>query len=363
MKTLLIGDVSPSKTSKELFRKKEVDTLFTNVKDLMLKSEFTFVNLECAITEETQSIKKFGPPLSAPVETAEILKELGVTVCGLSNNHTFDLGIKGHEDTKAALDAAGLDYTGWGDNYEDSRKNYYYEKNGEKICIIAVCEHEYSYAIENRMGARPFDEFDTIDDIREAKKNADRVIVAYHGGKEYCRYPSPRLMKVCHAMAKAGADVVLCQHTHCIGCYEEFNGCHILYGQGNFHFLGLTDKEGWYTGFVVEYDTKSHEINFVPTRVLSNGISLAEGEDKRDILECFRKRNEELKNGEWKKGWLEFCEKIREQYCSHIAKVCVPGSTPDQDAALGHYIDCEAHQDVLREIFKSWNYTNCIDGK
>lgn len=361
MKTLLIGDVSPSKTSKELFRNREVDRLFKDVKPLMQESEFTFVNLECAITEETKAIEKFGPPLSAPYETAGILKELGVTVCGLSNNHTFDLGVKGIKDTFKALDDAGLDYTGWGNNYEDSRKNYYYEKNGEKICIIAVCEHEYSYAIENRMGARPFDEIDTLDDIREARKNADRVIVAYHGGKEYCRYPSPRLVKICRAMARAGADVILCQHTHCIGCYEQYEGAHILYGQGNFHFLGLQSKEGWFTGFAVGYDTKTHEIEFIPTRVLSDGIALAKAEDKEDIMNSFYKRNEELKNGEWKKGWLEFCESMRDQYCMHIAKVSLPGSTPREDAALGHYIDCEAHQDVLRELFKSWNYTNCID--
>ena len=361
MKALLIGDVSPSRVSKESFRRKETDILFKDVKPLMQKSEFTFVNLECALTEATEAIQKFGPPLAAPAEVAEVLKELGVTVCGLSNNHTFDLGIRGIEDTMKTLDKVGLDYTGWGNNYEDSRKNYVYEKNVEKICIIAVCEHEYSYAIENRMGARPYDEYDTIDDIREAKKTADRVIVAYHGGKEYCRYPSPRLMKVCRAMAKAGADVVLCQHTHCIGCYEKYQDCHILYGQGNFHFIGGKDTECWFTGFAVEYDTKTHEINFVPIRVLSDGISLASGEDKKDIMKSFEKRNEELASGEWRRGWEEFCQSVKEIYLPNIAKVATPGSTERENAALGHYIDCEAHQDDLRELFKTWNYTNCIE--
>ena len=361
MKTLLIGDVSPSKTSKESFRMRETDILFKDTRTLFEKSEFTFVNLECALTEATEAIKKFGPALSAPAEVADVLKELGVTVCGLSNNHTFDLGIKGITDTMAQLDRVGLDYTGWGNNYEDSRKNYVYEKNGEKICVIAVCEHEYSYAIENRMGARPFDEFDTLDDIREAKKTADRVIVAYHGGKEYSRYPSPRLIKVCRAMARAGADVVLCQHTHCIGCYEKYEDSHILYGQGNFHFLGLKDIECWFTGFAVEYDTKSHEINFVPIRVLDDGISLASGEDKKQIMESFYARNEELANGEWRRGWEEFCQSVKENYLPHIAKVATPGSSERENAALGHYIDCEAHQDVLRELFKTWNYTNCVE--
>ena len=89
MKTLFFGDTSPSKKSKESFRRKEVETLFTDVRDFMKDSEFTFVNLECALTECTDAIKKFGPALAAPKETAEILKGLGVDLCGLSNNHTF----------------------------------------------------------------------------------------------------------------------------------------------------------------------------------------------------------------------------------------------------------------------------------
>ena len=68
-------------------------------------------------------------------------------------------------------------------------KNLIIEKNGEKICFITVCEHEYSYALDDRMGCRPYDEYDTMEDIRNARKDNDRVIVIYHGGKEHCRYP------------------------------------------------------------------------------------------------------------------------------------------------------------------------------
>ena len=126
MKTLLLGDVCPSVITAELFKNKEVDTLFTDVTKIMSESEFTFVNLECALTETDGKIKKFGPHLKAPAETAEILKELGVTVCGLSNNHIFDYGIDGAVDTMKELDKVGLDYTGFGENYNDSRKNYFF---------------------------------------------------------------------------------------------------------------------------------------------------------------------------------------------------------------------------------------------
>ncbi len=361
MKTLFLGDLSPSYSSKESFRNKETDKLFGKVKDFMKESEFTFVNLECALTDSEDAIKKFGPPLSAPKETAEVLVELGVDLCGLSNNHIFDLGIKGIDDTLEALKANGLDYTGWGDDYEDSRKDYIIERDGEKIAVIAVCEHEYSYALDNRMGSRPYDEYNTLEDVREAKKTADRVVVIYHGGKEYCRYPSPRLRRLCRAMARAGADMVLCQHSHCIGCYEEYEGCHILYGQGNFHFISPSKElECWFTGLMVGYDTKSHEITFTPIRSYPDGIDLAVGEDKGRILAEFEARNAELQNGEWEKGWHEFCESMRAHYTNVVGKAFADGSTPVEDDLFGHFLDCEAHTDVWRELFKTYNHTNFL---
>ena len=364
MKTMFFGDVSPSFDSKELFRNEEVDILFGDVQGIMKNNDFVFVNLETAITDcdASNNIKKFGPCLSAPKQTVKILKELGVDLCGLSNNHTFDLGLQGVKDTFDALHEYGMEYTGWGKDYEDSRKDYIVRKNGEKIAIITVCEHEYSYALENRMGARPFDEFDTMEDIRDARKIADRVIVIYHGGKEFCRYPSPRLMRVCRAMARCGADMVLCQHSHCIGCYEEYEGCHILYGQGNFHFIKKTHpNEGWFTSLGVSYDTVTDEIGFIPMRADGDGIRLAKGEDKEEILAAFEKRNEELQNGEWKQGWHDFCVSMADVYRRNIGRACTPESTETDDAVFGHYLDCEAHTDVWRELFKTWNHTNCFE--
>jgi poly-gamma-glutamate synthesis protein (capsule biosynthesis protein) len=289
------------------------------------------------------------------------LKELGVKCCGLSNNHVFDYGKKGIYDMVAALEKNGIDYTGFGNDYEDSRKNYIIEKDGEKIALIAVCEHEYSYAFEGRMGSRPYDEYDTIEDVRNAKAECDRVIVIYHGGKEFCRYPSPRLRKLCRALVKNGADVVLCQHSHCIGSYENFNGSHILYGQGNFHFVKDHDFIGWHTSLVVNYDSKTNEIEFSPLKSTEYGIALPTKEEGAQLMMEFYARNEEVSNGKWLDGWKAFCQEMKPIYHQCIAKAFAPGSTPREDGKFSHFLDCEAHTDVWRELYPSLNYTNCID--
>lgn len=359
MKTLFLGDVCPHTSSYDTFKNKEINRIFGDVLSIFEGRDFTCVNLECALTETKDAIKKFGPALDAPIETAEVLKSVGVDLCALSNNHIFDLGTKGIEDTLAALERAGMDYTGFGANEEDARKNYYFTKDGETIAVVAVCEHEYSYALSDRMGARGYDPYDTMEDIREAKAKADRVIVLYHGGKEFSQYPSPRLYKLCRAMVKNGADLVLCQHSHCIGCYEAYEGGHILYGQGNFHFMDPDPHESWYTELAVEYDTKTNEISFIPIRSTDDDIMLAKGEDKEEILSAFEKRNAELASGAWREGWKAFCESVKDRYTEAVKKAYADGATDVENHYFAHLLDCEAHTDVWREIFPTWNQTNC----
>ncbi|MBO5008378.1 MAG: CapA family protein [Clostridia bacterium] len=359
MKTLLLGDLCHIERNREYFENVDMKTLFNDTLEHFEGNDICFVNLECAVTESDNAIKKFGPNLKVCRGTVDVMKNLGVTLCGLSNNHIFDFGVEGALDTMKALDDAGITYTGFGKNYEDSRKNYIVEKNGEKIAFIAVCEHEYSYALEDRMGSRPFNEFETMADIRAAKAEADKVIVLYHGGKEYCQYPSPRLINACREMSNNGADVVLCQHTHCIGCYENYNGTHILYGQGNFNFIPLDGvPDVWHYSVMVKYDTVSNEIDFVPTVNTEYGIELAKGEVKDRIMNSFAKRNESITDGTWKDGWHAFCEDYKEQY------IISANDNPDLsdvqrgDSMFAHYLDCESHTDVWRELYKTANHRN-----
>ena len=157
MKTLFVGDICPTGDTSPYFETGDMKTLFADTLDIFRDRDLVFANVECAITESENKIAKFGANLKAPINTAKVLSDIGVTVAGISNNHVFDFGREGALDTIKYLTEVGIDYTGFGENYEDSRKNYTFEKDGEKICIIAVCEHEYSYALDDRMGSRPFD--------------------------------------------------------------------------------------------------------------------------------------------------------------------------------------------------------------
>ena len=360
MRFTIGGDVSVKEECADLFVEGKSGELFGSVIDVFKNSDRVFVNLECALTDSDDAIKKIGPPIKSPKETAKVLKDIGVTDCGLSNNHIFDYGKRGVLDTIAELDKYGINYTGFGMNELDSRNDLIITEDGLRIAVIAVCEHEYSYALENRMGSRPYDVYDTNDDIAAAKRNADYVIVIYHGGKEHSRYPSPRLVKACHSMVKHGADVVLCQHSHCIGCYEKFMGASILYGQGNFHFVWnefaakQNVQRSWNNGLlaVLDIDREGIKINFLPIVVSGSGIDLAKGDEAREILGDFEERNRIFREGGWRAEWKKYCIDHANGY-SIVSE--------DQRERMAHYLDCEAHHDVLVEIYKTYNHTNEID--
>ena len=356
MKCLFVGDVCPTAKNAHLFETGNIHALFGDTLSLFAKSDLNMVNLECAITDAEVQINKIGPALKAPKKTAEILREIGVQVCGIANNHVFDFGKQGAEDTLAALSEAGLMTVGYGENAEDAKRPLVFEKDGERICLIAVCEHEYSYALSDRVGCNGFDPFETPLAVREAKGKHDRVVVLYHGGKEMCQYPSPRLRAACRAMAKSGADLILCQHSHCIGCYEQFDGCHILYGQGNFHFVRGEDMPRiWASELAVRYDSKDNAIEFIPTVECGAGITLAKGEEKAQLLCAFAARNARLQDGTWLDGWSAFCESQRENYTNAMLRPGAVGE-PKHFEKFAHYLDCEAHLDVWQQLFQTNNH-------
>ena len=357
MKIAICGDLSV-KDSRPLFERCEVDTLFHDVATVFEESDRVIVNLECAITDKDTPIAKIGPNLCAPTSTAKALCKAGVTDCVLSNNHIFDFGSNGIKDTLAYLSECGINHTGFGNDEADARRNLIINEGGVKIAVIAVCEHEYSYALKNRMGARAFDPYDTNDDIAEASRECDYVIVIYHGGKEDCAYPSPRLLKACRSMIKHGADIVLCQHSHIIGCYEKYMNGHILYGQGNFHFVckeyesERDNGQSWNTGLIAHVNIDNGlEFSLIPTVVDGLGIRLAQGDEKEAILSGLYERSKSLDSDEWYDRWREFALS-QKRYKIFDKKM---------HEEIAHFFDCEAHTDVCKEVYKTLNHKNEIE--
>ena len=99
-------------------------------------------------------------------------------------------------------------------------------------------------------------------------------------------------------------------------------------------------------------------MEFITFTTADKGIELVKGEEKERIMSEFEKRNKELEKGEWKAGWHAFCESKKEFYLKVIKDGYAEGATDRENARFAHYLDCEAHTDVWRELCPTYNMTN-----
>ena len=75
-------------------------------------------------------------------------------------------------------------------------------------------------------------------------------------------------------------------------------------------------------------------------------------------MTAFEARNQQLQNGEWKQEWHDFCIENQKTYLKAIGNACKEDSTQRDNDLFSHFLDCEAHTDVWRELFPSYNLTN-----
>ena len=140
------------------------------------------------------------------------------------------------------------------------------------------------------------------------------MIVIYHGGKEHYRYPSPYLQKVCRKIVDKGADLVITQHSHCIGCEEKYSHSTIVYGQGNFLF-DHSESEFWATSLLVSVDLKTKQVEYLPICKNREGVKLASIDDATDIISEFQKRTKQIKQSNFvSKEYSIFALKLRVLY-------------------------------------------------
>ncbi len=241
--------------------------------------------------------------LRALPETIKGIKELNLTIVGLANNHILDYGEKGLSDTLSLLSENGIPCVGVGNNLKEAAQSIHvFEEKGWRIGFYACAEHEFSIASAESPGANPFDALVTGDIIKSLKADhkLDILIVLYHGGKEYYQYPSHGLQKVCRHLIEKGANLVVCQHSHCIGAYEHYLNGDIVYGQGNFIFdmKHPLSKQSLLLSYVLGKGEKP-QLSFIPIKCNdknAGSIVMAEGDEKKLILDAFHARSKELKD-------------------------------------------------------------------
>lgn len=315
--TLIIGgDLAPTLSNYSVFEKGNIESIIDGkILDLISKADFRIFNLEVPLTDIKNPIRKDGPNLIAPASTIKGIKLIGPDVLTLANNHILDQDEQGLFQTIELLNNNGIKYVGAGKNLNEAAIPLILERSGLKIGIYACAENEFTIAGEKSAGANPFDPLESTDHIAALKAQCNFVIVLHHGGKEHYRYPTPGLRKVCRKMADKGADLVVCQHSHCIGASEKYKDSTIVYGQGNFLF-DRNDNEFWKTGLLLKVLLEEKlSVEYIPFCKKGNGVQMVERDSEDSILGPFRLRSEQiLKPGFVESEFARYCDENGQYY-------------------------------------------------
>ena len=368
MKILIGADLVPTSSNAAFFEKGDAAALVDEEVLRHLRSaDYRIFNLEVPLTDTVSPITKCGPALIAGTDTIAGYTALGVDLLTLANNHIMDQGTQGLASTIQTLKDSKIAYVGAGNDLKEALKPLIIQHNGQKIGVYACAEHEFSIAQEGVPGANPFDPLESLDHVAALKESCDYVIVLYHGGKEHYRYPSPNLQKACRKLVEKGADLVVCQHSHCIGCEEKHLGGTIVYGQGNFLF-DRSDSEYWQTSLLIEIDDDWH-ISYIPLAKHENAVHLANSTQAKEILDAFTSRSEEIREtGMVERKYTEFAQSMIDNYLLSLSGIrrgfflralnklsgyrLMPWLikrryTSAQLLAIRNFIECEAHRELL----------------
>ena len=234
------GDILLDRGVRRVINHHGVDHLFSDGIDSVFRSAQLVVgNLECPATKiEAPVFKQYifrGEP-----EWLDTLRQHGITHLNLANNHSIDQGREGLLDTKKNIIAAGMIPIGAGENMREASKPVLLADSPRKVWFVPslrLALENYAYLPDKPcVSQEPMDSLlNRVHRLRQADSTAV-IIVSLHWGGEHTLEPVSVQRHQAHQLILAGADALICHHTHTLQTIETFRGKKIYYSIGNFIF-------------------------------------------------------------------------------------------------------------------------------
>ena len=237
---LFTGDILLDRGVRKVIEHHGIDYLFTRQMDSLFRASQVVVgNLECPATSIKAPVQKRFIFRGEP-EWLYALKKHGFTHLNLANNHSIDQGRKGLTDTKENILKAKLEPVGMGKNLQEAAQPTLLTSHPRKVWLIAslgMALENFAY-LPDRPCVNTERTQEIITRIRDIKQKDPQavVIVSIHWGGEHTLKPVPSQRLDAHRLINAGADALICHHTHTLQTIERYNGRDIYYSIGNFIF-------------------------------------------------------------------------------------------------------------------------------
>lgn len=234
----MIGDIL---LHHPLYTYEDYTDSFAEVKDIMTDIDFLLAN-----QESMPGGKDFGysgyPAFNSPAHIIDGLKNVGVDMVSIANNHTLDYGEKGIRAAIHNIKTYDMPYVGAYLSDEDQNEARIFTINQISLGFLA-----YTYGTngiptpkgKDYLVAR-IDPDRIAREVEELKKRVDVVVVSMHWGNEYELTANETQVKLAQVIADAGGDIIFGHHPHVLQQVERLQGVHgndtiVYYSLGNFY--------------------------------------------------------------------------------------------------------------------------------
>jgi poly-gamma-glutamate synthesis protein (capsule biosynthesis protein) len=253
---LAVGDIAPDRD--------DPNECFDLVRSDLARADLVFCQLETVLTEAGTRLPQARHAVRGKPRVAQALKAANFGVVSLAGNHCMDWGSEALLETIEHLRRQDLSPVGAGANIAQARKPVLRTVGDTRVAILAyssILPQSY-WADERRVGCVPmraWTHYEQIEhdqpgtpcrvhtfahqedlaalrqDIQQARKQADVVIVSIHWGIHFVpAVIADYQREVGHAAIDAGADLILGHHAHILKGIEVYRGRPIFYSLCNF---------------------------------------------------------------------------------------------------------------------------------
>ena len=214
--------------------------LFSKGVDSVLRnSDIVVGNLECPATKIVSPVyKRFI--FRAEPKWLGLLREHGFTHLNLANNHSIDQGRRGLMYTWQNVIAEGMVPIGAGKNMKEASQPVCIATKPRKVYVLASLRlplENYAYLPDQPCVSQ--EDMDSllfrIADLRKQEPDC-YIIVSLHWGIEHTVSPTLQQKIEARRIIDAGADCMICHHTHTLQTVETYKNRMIYYSIGNFIF-------------------------------------------------------------------------------------------------------------------------------
>lgn len=212
--------------------------------DKLRLSDYVVANLEAPITDIANQNENKVRLRSKP-GLAGLLKSWGVDAVTVSNNHMFDSGLEGFNDTVKELDEVGIACFGAGANLDEALHPLIVSIKGTKVGFLVFSSEEIqtTCASKDSFGCAPFNSSLIINSIKALEDEVDSIIVCLHWGLSEYILPSPEQVDFANQLSKIPkVSAIIGHHSHVIQGVQIIEGTLVAFSLGNFAFRSFMHK-------------------------------------------------------------------------------------------------------------------------